>query len=150
MARIRERPILIYHQIGVYPPDQMAYGVTPAAFRSHLDVVDEQKLEVISLGEMVAQMKGEAPASPRAISLTFDGGFRDAAENAVPILAERGLKAAFFIPTEFIGKEHSIYGAKLPCMDWPGIRGLVDAGMTVGSLGRYGARLYESGESKWR
>ncbi len=150
MARIRERPILIYHQIGVYPPDQMAYGVTPAAFRSHLDVVDEQKLEVISLGEMVAQMKGEAPASPRAISLTFDGGFRDAAENAVPILAERGLKAAFFIPTEFVGKEHSISGAKLPCMDWPGIRGLVDAGMTVGSLGRYGARLYELGESKWR
>jgi hypothetical protein len=35
-------------------------------------------------------------------------------------------------------------------MDWPEIRGLVDAGMIVGSLGRYGARLFELDESKWR
>lgn len=99
MARIRERPIFIYHQIGDYPADLMQYGVTPAAFRSHLDALEELNLEAIPLDRMLAQMKGEAPFSPRAVSLTFDGGFRDAAENALPILTERNIKATFFIPT---------------------------------------------------
>ena len=150
MARIRERPIFIYHQIGDYPADLMQYGVTPAAFRSHLDALEELNLEAIPLDRMLAQMKGEAPFSPRAVSLTFDGGFRDAAENALPILTERNIKATFFIPTEYVGKEHALYRANLPCMDWGQIRELLAARMTIGSLGRYGARLTEIKPSEWR
>jgi peptidoglycan/xylan/chitin deacetylase (PgdA/CDA1 family) len=150
MARIRERPIFIYHQIGDYPADMMQYGVTPAAFRSHLGALEGLNLEAIPLDRMLAQMKGEAPFSPRAVSFTFDGGFRDAAENALPILIEKNIEATFFIPAEYVGKEHALYRANLPCMDWGQIRELLAAGMTIGSLGRYGARLTEMKPSEWR
>ena len=150
MPRIRERPIFIYHQIGDYPPEKMEYGVKPAGFRSHLDSLEELNLEAVPLGTMVAQMKGESPPNPRAVSFTFDGGFRDSAENALPILAEKKIPGAFFVPTEFVGKEHSLYGGPFPCMDWNQLRDLAGAGMTIGSLGRFGTRIPDLSEAERR
>ena len=142
MARFCERPILIYHQIGDYPSERLGdYGITKDAFRAHLDRLGEMGLEVIPLERMIAQMKGEAPFRPRAVSLTFDGGFRDGAETVLPLLAERGYSAAFFVPADFIGEEHAVFGALFPCMEWGQIRELAAAGMTVGSFGRRGAIL---------
>lgn len=150
MTRLRERPIFIYHQIGDYPEAQMRYGITPAAFRAHLDYLVQSGFEIIPLERMIALMKGEAPFSPRAVSLTFDGGFRDAWEAVFPLLRERNLKAAFFIPTDFVGKENSLFAGTFPCMDWDQLRELAAAGMTIGSFGRRGAILSEMPETEWR
>jgi hypothetical protein len=59
----------------------------------------------------------------------------------LPLLAERGYSAAFFVPVDFIVKEHALFGAPFPCMDWGQIRELAAAGMTVGSFGRRGGIL---------
>ena len=150
MARLRERPVFIYHQIGDYPEAQMTYGITPAAFRAHLDCLVGSGFDIIPLERMIAQMKGEAPFSPRAVSLTFDGGFRDAWEVVLPLLRERNFKAAFFIPTDHVGKENSLFAGTFPCMGWEQLRELVDAGMTVGSFGRRGMALSEMPEAEWR
>ncbi len=150
MARFRERSIIIYHQIGDYPAEKMLYGVTPGAFRTHLDFLAESGLEILSLDRMIAQMRGEAPWSPRAISLTFDGGFRDGREEALPLLLERNIRAAFFVPTDFIGKEHGVFGGPFPCMDWGALRELSEAGMTIGSFGRRGMTLDRLPQNEWR
>jgi|GEM_PF-3725351 len=94
MTRIREQPIFIYHQSCDYPVEQMHYGVTLAAICSHLDTLKELNLEGIPLEKMLAQIKRNAPFSPRAVTFTFDGGFRDAYDNVFPNLNERGVKAA--------------------------------------------------------
>ncbi|MEE9255549.1 MAG: polysaccharide deacetylase family protein, partial [bacterium] len=150
MARLRERPVSIYHQIGDYPPHNPSFSITSPAFSAHLDCLSELGLEVVPLEQTLAQMKGERPFSPRAVSLTFDGGFRDAAETVLPLLVERGRHATFFVPTEFVGGEHGIYGGPFPCMDWGQLRELAGAGMGIGSFGRRGAMLDQLPESEWR
>jgi len=150
MARPRERPIFIYHQVGDYPAEQMRFGVSPRAFAAHLDCLAEMGLEVIPLERMLAQARGEAPFSPRAVSLTFDGGFRDGFETVFPILRERGISAAFFVPTDFVGGEHALFGGPFPCMDWGRLRELAGAGMSIGSFGRRGAMLARLPEAEWR
>ena len=93
MAGLRERPILIYHQIGDYPPERLGdYGITKDAFRAHLDRLGEMGLEVIPLERMIAQMKGEASFRPRAVSLTFDRGFRDGRKRSCPFWPSEGIR----------------------------------------------------------
>ncbi|MFQ5693872.1 MAG: polysaccharide deacetylase family protein [Nitrospinota bacterium] len=150
MARLRERPVLLYHQIGDYPPARPDFAVGAAAFAAHLKYLSEMGLEVLALDRMLAQMKGEAPWNPAAVSLTFDGGFRDAAETVLPLLAEGGMPAAFFIPADFVGKKHGLYGGPLPCMDWPQLRELAAAGMTIASLGRRGEMLRQLPGDAWQ
>ena len=56
---------------------------------------------VISLADGVAGLKrGCLP--PRALSITFDDGYRDNHDIALPILLQLGLPATFFVATGFL------------------------------------------------
>lgn len=76
--------------------------------------------------------------------VTFDDGFRSCRTNALPILAEKGVPAAFFLPTRYIGTRVEtdwevllgFYGGAGPVvefLDWDDCRVLAGAGMTIGS-----------------
>ena len=57
--------------------------------------------KVMTLGEAVTALAdGKLP--PRALVITFDDGYADNAEVALPILLRHGLKASFFVSTGFL------------------------------------------------
>ena len=95
-------PILLYHSISRAPSAQMRpFTVTPDAFARQLDAVVASGATVLSIADLVARREaGTLPERPAAI--TFDDGFADFAESAVPALAERSLPATLFVTTGFL------------------------------------------------
>lgn len=89
--------ILLYHAIGG------ADGVSPADFGEQLDLISAYR-RVVPLAESVAAL-GQAHAVELA-SITFDDGYLDFAQLAVPALQERSLTATVFVPSDRLGGEN--------------------------------------------
>ena len=104
LARSRGRPragglrILLYHRVSD-DPDPLA--VPPARFRAQMELLAAEGYRVVDLTEAVALLDaGEGP--PRTVGLTFDDGFVDVRDEALPILAEHGFRATVFVATGVI------------------------------------------------
>jgi len=99
---------LMLHGIGDPPSrtpgEEWPYWISEAMFEAILDLVRQ------------------APAR-----LTIDDGNASDVETALPALERKGLTAAFFIPSDRIGKPHYVSEA--------GLRALAAAGMEIGSHG---------------
>jgi peptidoglycan/xylan/chitin deacetylase (PgdA/CDA1 family) len=83
--------ILYYHRIS---DDRDPMAVTPAAFRRQIEALAAGGQRVVDLYEIddLALAPGEA-----AIALTFDDGYRDVLENALPVLREHGFPSTVFV-----------------------------------------------------
>lgn len=116
-------PILMYHYIRDYQSETDQLGVqlsvTPQAFRRQLQSLRQAGYETISLSEFAA---GRLPSQP--IILTFDDGYVDHYQNALPILQESGYTGTFFIVSDFVGRDGY--------MDESQVTNLKLAGMEVG------------------
>ena len=92
--------ILIYHRVLPHP-DPLLEGVPDAReFRWQMQCL-ARLFHVLPLAEAVAQLHlGQLP--PRAACITFDDGYADNAEVALPILREFRLPATFFIASGYL------------------------------------------------
>jgi peptidoglycan/xylan/chitin deacetylase (PgdA/CDA1 family) len=99
----------------------------------------------ISLPEAVELLDSSGRVDGRYFCVTFDDGYKNCVTNALPILAEHAVPAAFFIPTAFVGaateeRQPALLGrlaaydrSLTEFLDWEDCRQLVAAGMTIGS-----------------
>ena len=96
----RRLSILMYHRI-VAQLDPLFPGEPDAArFVQHLDYL-KQCFTIIPLREAV-QMLAEDRLPARAACLTFDDGYADNAEVALPIMQAHGVSATVFVATGFL------------------------------------------------
>ena len=92
--------ILIFHRVLPQQDPLFPDEVTAERFDRQLSQV-KQCFNIISLSEGVRALRaGKLPA--RAACITFDDGYADNAEIALPILQRHGLSAAFFVATGFL------------------------------------------------
>ena len=96
--------ILYYHRVS---PDRDPLAVAPAAFARQMDALAASGQRVVDLYEIddLTLAPGEA-----AVALTFDDGYRDVLENALPVLREHGFASTVFVVPG------AITGAK--CFEW--------------------------------
>jgi len=73
-------------------------GLPPAYLREQLEYLTRH-YEVIPLETLVAYVEARKPAPPRSVVLTFDDGFHDNVEVALPMLDDFGVKATIFVVT---------------------------------------------------
>lgn len=106
----------------------------------------------VSTSECLDLLEGRRPIDGRLFHLSFDDGFRNHRSVAAPILDERGIKAAFFVPTAMVGAppdevarycRRIEYPAPIEMMDWEDILALRTAGHEIGSHTRTHARFAE-------
>ncbi|WP_024326800.1 polysaccharide deacetylase family protein [Thioalkalivibrio sp. AKL19] len=92
--------ILIYHRV-LPAPDPLLPGDPHAdEFRWQMRLL-ARSMNPLPLDEAVDRLQaGTLPA--RAVSVTFDDGYADNAEVALPILREAGVPATFFIATGYL------------------------------------------------
>jgi peptidoglycan/xylan/chitin deacetylase (PgdA/CDA1 family) len=92
--------ILIYHRVVPEPDPLLPDLVCSEEFDRQLGVLSRW-FTVLPLSEAVARLQaGRLPA--RAACVTFDDGYADNYEVALPLLAARGISATFFVATSFL------------------------------------------------
>jgi peptidoglycan/xylan/chitin deacetylase (PgdA/CDA1 family) len=84
--------ILCYHGIARRAAPEV---VAVEAFRRQLDLLLE-RFRVVPVDELVGAI-GETPAEPTPVALTFDDGYRNVLEHALPLLRASGLHATAFV-----------------------------------------------------
>lgn len=93
-------PILVYHSVCTDPPEWIApYAVCPETFSAHLDVVMESGRQPLTVSQYVDGLRGATSLPPTAVLITFDDGFADFADNALPALADRKLPSTLYVTT---------------------------------------------------
>jgi peptidoglycan/xylan/chitin deacetylase (PgdA/CDA1 family) len=127
-ARTRGRPdtsglrILFYHRVAD-DGDQLA--VTRSAFREQMDMLARGGWEAVDVLELARRLEtGEQ--SGRVVGLSFDDGYLDVGEHALPVLAERGFRATVFVATGVTDGRafFSWYERQPPLLGWDEIRRL--------------------------
>lgn len=133
----RRLPILMYHRVapdGPAPLDR--FRVTPEQFAEHLALLRRNGFESVSLDEWGETLRSGRPLPGRRVVLSFDDGYRDFREHAVPALREFGYSATVFVIPDLVGRA-SIWDADLgepaPLMDWDELRDIRTAGIDIGS-----------------
>jgi peptidoglycan/xylan/chitin deacetylase (PgdA/CDA1 family) len=87
--------ILLYHRVA---DDDDPLSLAPRRFREQMGHLADEGFTVVDLVTAVAMLDaGEVP--PRVIGLTFDDGFADVRDEALPVLAEHGFRATVFVTT---------------------------------------------------
>jgi O-antigen/teichoic acid export membrane protein/peptidoglycan/xylan/chitin deacetylase (PgdA/CDA1 family) len=103
---LRRRPlVLCYHGIGVSPraDDPEYLRVDPARFRAHVEILAEAGATFTTLADLAARARsGPLPAG--LVAITFDDGYQDNHDIALPILQELGVTGTIFVATGLIGK----------------------------------------------
>ncbi len=103
----------MYHR--VLPREQVARDhvepgmfVTPETFSRHLGWLAEE-FSVLPLHEIVARRASGDSLPPRACAISFDDGWRDNLEHALPALERHGLPATIFVVTARVGTEGAFW-----------------------------------------
>lgn len=92
--------ILIFHRVHAQPDPLFPGEVDATAFRERLGWLCTW-FNVLPLEEAVTALsRGSLPA--RSIAITFDDGYADNVDVALPILREFGVPATFFVATGFL------------------------------------------------
>lgn len=104
LGRPRWLTVLNYHRVdqleSAADVDEGVLDATPASLDRQLGRL-RRHCTPIALADLLAYLDGaDLPANPALV--TFDDGYRDNLENAVPILKQHGIRATFFIATSYV------------------------------------------------
>jgi len=115
--------IFIYHRFGEsrYP----STSISLEDFRSHLEILRQEEVEVLRLGEVVERLRNGRPLPEHIAVLTIDDGFRSFLTGAMPLLREYGFPATLFISTDSVGGEQYL--------SWKEIAALKEEGVEIGN-----------------
>lgn len=116
-------PILCYHDIGDIKND---WCLDFDDFKKQIEYLEKEKYEFVTLDKINFKKK--------QVVLTFDDGRASCFEKVFPFLQSKGIKATFFITTDWtdgtnvpVSEEYSSF------MSWKNIKQLSDQGHLIGS-----------------
>jgi peptidoglycan/xylan/chitin deacetylase (PgdA/CDA1 family) len=92
--------ILIYHRVMARQDALNSWDVTAEVFEAQMRVIAES-FTALPVSEAVDRLRAGGLPS-RSVCITFDDGYLDNAEVALPILKRLGLPATFFVATGYL------------------------------------------------
>ena len=99
--------ILMYHSVQEYPSLQADSlgGIIHSrqVFRQQMELLAKE-FRPLSLDKLAILLQTEEKIPKRSVVVTFDDGYRDNFENAMPILDQVGIEAAFYVTVECVEK----------------------------------------------
>jgi peptidoglycan/xylan/chitin deacetylase (PgdA/CDA1 family) len=118
--------IVFYHRVS---DDDDELAVAPRRFREQMELLATEGYDVVDLAEAVRRLEA-GRSLERTIGLNFDDGFRDVADNALPVLERLGFGATVFLPTGVIDGTASFawYERQPALLSWEEVARLDRAG----------------------
>ncbi|MFG1999166.1 polysaccharide deacetylase family protein [Spirillospora sp. NPDC048911] len=161
-------PVLMYHSIRERPPrataglavrpgefaDQMALlkerGFTPVPFSAVARTADTAATGAALPGESEPPGKGELPDKP--VAITFDDGYADFHEQALPVLEKHGFTATVFVTTGWLADAGAdAAGRPLDRMlAWTQVREAAAHGVEIGGHSHSHPQLDQLGDAELR
>jgi peptidoglycan/xylan/chitin deacetylase (PgdA/CDA1 family) len=119
--------ILTYHSLD---DSGSPISISPRTFRKQMDLLAASGVPVVPL-ERVAR-------TPGAVAITFDDGFRNFLEHALPVLTAHRFPAAVFVVTGHCGKNNDWPSQpagipRMDLMDWKDLRAIREEGIELGA-----------------
>jgi peptidoglycan/xylan/chitin deacetylase (PgdA/CDA1 family) len=133
--------VLMYHSVSEDAYDPYLVTVSPDRLGRQLGWLRDRGLTGVSVGRLLrARAAGQARG---LVGLTFDDGYADFLDQAVPLLRRYGHTATVFALPGRLGGENAwdAEGPRKPLLTADGIRAVAAAGMEVGSHGLVHRRL---------
>ena len=134
--------ILMYHSVTAISDDP--YSVSVDAFREQVSWLSEGGFDVVPLSFLLRSIQArETAILKKKVVMTFDDGYQDFADNALPILLDRGVPATVFLVTEMLGGRASWNesGPDKRLMSEDDVRFIKANGISLGSHTATHARL---------
>jgi peptidoglycan/xylan/chitin deacetylase (PgdA/CDA1 family) len=133
--------VLMYHKVNDFWPNPTAVPI--AVFEEQMELLGELGYTPVSLDAVRNHYVGGVPLPPRAVLITFDDGYRDNLENALPVLRRHGYPAVVFVPIGFLDDirplphEESLrlLGIRNPTLHWDELAELEAGGVRIESHG---------------
>jgi len=139
-------PILMYHQIAQPGPrgtPLRGLTVSPRMFAQHMKVLRLLGYRGLSMGALTPYLTGER--SGRVVGITFDDGYLNNLQNALPILQRQGFSSTCYVVSGEIGSTNrwdaDLGIAQVPLMDHSALQAWIEGGQEVGSHTRSHANL---------
>lgn len=101
-------PILMYHQIDVPPPrgtPLRGLVVSPGSFARQMFFLKCLGYKGLSMRDLEPYLKGERQG--RVVGITFDDGYQNNVQNALPVLKKHGFTATCYAVSSMIGGVNS-------------------------------------------
>lgn len=87
--------ILQYHHISTSTPPSTS--TSPADFRTHLDLIEQQGMQVVDLKNALTKLEQGTPLPDNALAITFDDASISIYQNAWPLLKEKRWPFTIFV-----------------------------------------------------
>lgn len=136
--------VLTYHRVNPsHPGDRMT--VSPRAFEDEMRILAAEH-RVVPLGNALSELGAPGDARAPAVAVTFDDGYRDNHQYALPILERFGIPATFFLVSDNLGSRRSIDRYEGCCGDDASLsaaeaKEILRRGHDIGAHGRSHAEL---------
>lgn len=115
-------PMLSYHMINSLPE---TYSIDPGEFEHHMKYLAEQGYTAISLQQLFLARNHQWALPAKPVIITFDDGYQDNYQNALPIMEKYGMRGTVFIITDSVGKPNYL--------SWDEIRVMQQRNTEIGS-----------------
>ena len=138
--------VLMYHQVGRFaePKKHRACYCDAGRFRAQMAFLRHAGYRVISMADACRALFGNHALPGRAVVLSFDDGYENFADEALPVLREFGYPSVLFAVSGLLGKRAdwlSDDGEKPLLLDWRRLGELRESRVDIGSHSVSHARL---------
>lgn len=127
--------VLMYHSVSDEHKDYR-YNLRVDRFEKQMQYLSEN-FEIVSTEKLVEKIKNNAEPEGISLAVTFDDGYMNNYQNAVPILEKKTIPTTFFITTGFIENkdmDEMRDGERIEKMTWDEIKDISSRKVfTVGS-----------------
>lgn len=114
-------PVLNYHSIGQAPGNTLV--LAPETFALQMSYLAEHGFTPLSLTEFILILEKKKHAPPKPVLLTFDDGYADNFELAMPVLRKHQFPATLFMSPGAVGQAGYL--------DWEQVKQMHEAGWDI-------------------
>lgn len=142
--------ILFYHRVADTHPNDWTLPI--AEFERQIDWLG-QRFDLVSLREAQRRLSSGTSRKP-AVAITFDDGYGDNCEAAIPLLLRRNVPFTYFVSTRIIQDQSAFphdleAGVRLRPNTITELRAMADAGVELGAHTRTHPDLGRSIDPDW-